>query len=66
MNSCGLVLYETHIFHIRVKKPRLTPKSGLRFLDKTLVGNCKNVVKQVDLGNNLVWEIFIFLVKELL
>lgn len=52
-----------HAFFISESR---TPKSGLRFLDKTLVGNCKNVVKQVDLGNNLVWEIVIFLVKELL
>lgn len=66
MNSCGLVLYKACIFHIRVKKLRLTPEFGLRFLDKTLVGNCKNEARQVDFGNNLVWEIFIFLVKELL
>lgn len=66
MNSCGLVLYEACIFHIRVKKLRLTPEFGLCFLDKMLVGNCKNEARQVDFGNNLVWEIFIFLVKELL
>lgn len=56
-----------HAFFIsESKKLRLTPEFGLRFLDKTLVGNCKNEARQVDFGNNLVWEIFIFLVKELL
>lgn len=36
MNSCGLVLYKACIFHIRVKKLRLTPEFGLRFLDKNI------------------------------